>query len=115
MSGADGPIAKTVVKGWDARDWRAIIALWASIAGAAVLTGFSAWLIALIVDFARADPTHRARAIDALANSNYGLLLIIGAILLSLGLAINRRSLKASAFGASIEADGGEANCDGHD
>ena len=28
--------------------------------------------------------------------------------LLSLGLAINRRSLRASAFGASLEADGGE-------
>jgi hypothetical protein len=46
--------------------------------------------------------------IRALANSNYGLLVIIGSILLSLGLAINRRSLRASAFGASIEADGGD-------
>jgi hypothetical protein len=93
---------------WNPRDWRAMIALWASIAGAAVLTGFSAWLVSLIVAFARADERQRARAVEALANSNYGLLLVIGAVLLSLGLAINRRSLKASAFGASFEAGGGE-------
>ena len=77
---------------------------------AAVLTGFSAWLVSLIVAFARADERQRARAVEALANSNYGLLLVIGAVLLSLGLAINRRSLKASAFGASFEAGGGEGN-----
>lgn len=94
---------------WSPRDWRAMIALWASIAGAAVLTGFSAWLVSLIVAFARADERQRGRAIEALANSNYGLLLVIGAVLLSLGLAINRRSVKASAFGASFEAGGGES------
>lgn len=96
---------------WSARDWRAMIALWASIVGAAVLTGFSVWLVELIVAAARADRALAARALDALASSNLGLLLIIGAILLSLGLAINRRSVKGSAFGASFEASGG----DGHD
>jgi hypothetical protein len=95
---------------WPAREWLAMIALTASIAGAAVLTAFSVWLVSLIVAFARAETALRARAIEVLAASNYGLLGIIGAILLSLGLAINRRSLKASAFGASLEADGG-----GHD
>ena len=93
---------------WSSREWRAMIALWASIAGAAVLTGFSAWLVLIIVRFARSDRSLGARALDALAYSNYGLLLVIGAILLSLGLAINRRSVKASAFGAHIEAGGGE-------
>lgn len=95
---------------WPSREWLAMIALVASIAGAAVLTAFSAWLVSLVVVFARAETGLRARAIEVLAASNYGLLGIIGAILLSLGLAINRRSLKASAFGASLEADGG-----GHD
>ena len=85
---------------WSSREWRAMIALWASIAGAAVLTGFSAWLVMLIVAFARDDRSLGARALDALAYCNYGLLLVIGAVLLSLGLAINRRSVKASAFGA---------------
>jgi len=93
---------------WLPRDWRAMVALWASIAGAAVLTGFSAWLVTLVVRFARDDRDLGARALDALAYSNYGLLLVIGAVLLSLGLAINRRSVKASAFGAAIEAGGGE-------
>lgn len=100
------------VAGWPPRDWRALIALTASIAGAAVLTGFSIWLVKLLVMFARADPTVRMEVIRALATSNYGLLAIIGAILLSLGLAINRRSVKGSAFGASFEAAGGEDDDD---
>ncbi len=98
---------------WSARDWRAMIALWASIAGAAVLTSFSAWLVELIVAAARADRVLAGRALDALASSNLGLLTIIGAILLSLGLAINRRSVKGSAFGASFEASGGDGHDDG--
>ena len=97
---------------WPPRDWRALIALIASIAGAAVLTGFSIWLVRLLVRFAAADPTLRMEVIRALATSNYGLLAIIGAVLLSLGLAINRRSVKGSAFGASFEAAGGEEDDD---
>lgn len=86
-----------------------MIALWASIVEAAVLTGFSVWLVRLLVALAWHDPNVRGAVVEALAASNYGLLAIIGAVLLSLGLAINRRSLRASAFGAVIEADGGEA------
>lgn len=97
---------------WPPRDWRALVALIASIAGAAVLTGFSIWLVKLLVAFARADPSVRLDVIRALASTNYGLLAIIGAILLSLGLAINRRSVKGSAFGASFEAAGGEEHDD---
>ena len=95
---------------WPPRDWRALIALAASIVGAAVVTGFSIWLVKLLVAFARADPAVRLEVIHALATSNYGLLAIIGAVLLSLGLAINRRSVKGSAFGASFEAEGGEGD-----
>lgn len=95
---------------WPPRDWRALVALVASIVGAAVLTAFSVWLVELLVAFARADPTIRLEVIHALATSNYGLLAIIGAVLLSLGLAINRRSVKGSAFGASFEAAGGEGD-----
>ncbi len=95
---------------WPPRDWRALIALTASILGAAVLTGFSIWLVRLMVMLANADPTVRLDVIRALAATNYGLLAIIGAVLLSLGLAINRRSVKGSAFGASFEAAGGEGD-----
>jgi hypothetical protein len=97
---------------WPPRDWRALVALTASIAGAAVLTGFSIWTVTLLVAFARVDPRVRMDVVTALATSNYGLLAIIGAVLLSLGLAINRRSVKGSAFGASFEAAGGEDHDD---
>ena len=73
-----------------------------------MLTGFSVWLVRQLVRLAWHDPSVRSPVIEALATSNYGLLAIIGAVLLSLGLAINRRTLRASAFGASLEADGGE-------
>lgn len=86
-----------------------MIALLASIAGAAVLTGVSIWLVRLLARLAWHDPAIRPAVVGALAASNYGLLGIIGAVLLSLGLAINRRSLRASAFGASLEADGGKS------
>lgn len=85
------------VPGWPPRDWRALIALLASIAGSAVLTGLLAWIIYLFQIWVRADP---------LANIAYGLLAIIGAVLLSLGLAINRRTLKLSRDG--FEASGGD-------
>ena len=77
-----------------------------------MLTAFSIWLVTLLVMFARADPKVRMDVIHALATSNYGLLAIIAAVLLSLGLAINRRSVKGSAFGASFEAAGGEDDND---
>ena len=94
-------------RAWDPRSWRATVALLASIAGASVLTGMSVWVVRHLVRLAWADPAIRGAVVEALATSNYALLAIIGAVLLSLGLAINRRSLKASAFGATVEADGG--------
>ena len=93
---------------WPPRDWRALIALIASIGGAMALTGFSLWVVWTLGQLAIAYPETRLEVVKALANSNYGLLGIIGAILLSLGLAINRRSIKASAFGASFDASGGD-------
>lgn len=89
------------------REGRAWIALIASVGGAVALTLFSAWIVRLLATLPR-TPETVPLVIAALARSNYGLLAIIGAILLSLGLAINRRSLRARAFGASLEADGGD-------
>ena len=90
------------------RDLRAFIALMASICGAMALTGFSLWVVWTLGQLAIVYPETRLEVVKALANSNYGLLGIIGAILLSLGLAINKRSVKASAFGASFDASGGD-------
>lgn len=106
--------------GWPPRDWRAIIALVASVAGAAVLTLFAWWLVALLDHHAERLITELVRdrnvrsevgavlvtIINALA---WGLKLILFgviAVLLSLGLAINRRSLKLSRAG--LDMSGGD-------
>lgn len=90
--------------GWPPRDWRALLALIASVAGAAVLTVFSAWVVTIIRDWKGFDELR----IRALSNALYGLLFIVGIVLISLGLAINRRSIKGSLLGASFEAAGGD-------
>ena len=89
-----------------------MIALWASIAGAGIITGLVIWTVRMVRAIGLSSPLLVARALDAIANFTYGLLLILGAILLSLGLAINRRSFSAKAFGASIEASGGARHPD---
>ena len=97
---------------WTARDWRAMIALWASIIGAGVLTLLFVWTVRMVRRIADLAPELMARVLDAVTGFTYGLLIILGAILLSLGLAINRRSFSAKAFGASIEASGGARHAD---
>ncbi|MBA3678414.1 MAG: hypothetical protein H0W74_13605 [Sphingosinicella sp.] len=82
---------------WPPRDWRAFLALAFSIGGAAVLTGLLGWTIRIL---------ERGAQMEAIANISYALLGIIGAVLLSLGLAINRRSIKFSKEG--FEASGGD-------
>lgn len=75
----------------------ALIALLASIGGAAVLTLNRVWLIQIL---------ERAKAWADIADIAKLDTLILGLILLSLGLAINRRSFKITRQG--IEAEGGE-------
>lgn len=75
----------------------ALIALVASIIGAAVLTLNRVWLIQIL---------ERAKAWTDIADIAKLDTLILGLILLSLGLAINRRSFKITRQG--IEAEGGE-------
>lgn len=91
---------------WPPRDWRALFALIASVAGAAALTGFAAWLVWILWTWVGFDKER----IDALAKALFGLLFIVGIVLVSLGLAINRRSVKGSILGASFEATGGDEN-----
>ncbi|WP_265587126.1 hypothetical protein [Sphingomicrobium arenosum] len=97
---------------WSARDWRGMVALVATIVGAGVLTAMSVWIVAIIAAAGQREEALALPALKALARSNYGLLMIIGTVLLSLGLAINRRSVKARAFGAEFEADGGARHPD---
>lgn len=99
------------ISSWPPRDWRALLALVASVAGAAVLTGFAAWIVWILWRGGWSVTTENAR-VDALAKSLFGTLLIIGIVLVSLGLAINKRSVKGSLLGASFEAEGGEDDPD---
>jgi TRAP-type C4-dicarboxylate transport system permease small subunit len=92
--------AAVSLPGWPPRDWRALLALVASVAGAATLTGVACWLVWILWRGGWPSGTEGAR-IDALARALFGVLFIVGVVLISLGLAINRRS-------ASFEASGGE-------
>lgn len=85
--------------GWPPKDWRALIALIFSIAGAATLSAMLAWIISILSGWGRARE---------LGNIAYGLLLIIGLVLLALGFAINRRSFTGSVGPVSFSAEGGD-------
>jgi NhaP-type Na+/H+ or K+/H+ antiporter len=88
-----------MLPGWPPRDWRALIALVASIAGGAVLTVLLGWIISILAGWGRARE---------LGNIAYGLLLIIGLVLLALGFAINRRSFSGSVGPVRFSAEGGD-------
>jgi hypothetical protein len=105
---------------WPPRDWRAYIALWASIAGAFTLTLVAMWLMKklnlhadrLITEIVR-DPKARPEIgtvlVNIVATLAWGLKLLLAgviAVLLSLGLAINHRTIKLSRSG--FEASGGD-------
>src|SRR5690349_2558607 len=107
---------------WPARDWRAMFALAFSIVGAAVLTLFAWKLVqllhhdadqlidALLRDQAKALRDEIAQVLTTIIDTlSWGLKLLLAgviAVLLSLGLAINRRIMKLSASG--FEASGGD-------
>ena len=92
--------------GWPPKDLRAFLALVASVAGAATLTGFAAWIVTMIRDWKGFDELR----IHTLSNALYGLLFIVGIVLVSLGLAINKRSVKGKILGAEFSAEGGDEN-----
>lgn len=82
-----------------ARDWRALIALIASIVGASVLTVMLGYIVHIFEIWKTVEP---------MAKIAYGLLAIIGIILVSLGMAINRRQMRVDAPGFSFDASGGD-------
>lgn len=85
------------IKSRTVKELLALIALLASIAGAGVLTVNRLWLIAIL---------ERAKAWTDIADIAKLDTLIIGVVLLSFGLAINRRTVKLSRDG--FEASGGD-------
>jgi uncharacterized membrane-anchored protein len=78
------------------KEWLAVVAMGASIIGAAVLTFHRIWLIRII---------ERAKLFEEIADLAKLDTVIIGAIILALGFAINRRTIKLSKDG--LEASGG--------
>lgn len=93
---------------WPPKDWRAIIALVASIAGAGVMTGFAAWLVWILWRGGWPVATSGQR-IAALAWALLLVLSTVALILLGLGMAINRRAGKIKLpGGAEVEFSGGE-------
>lgn len=92
---------------WPPRDWRALLALAGSILGAAVLTMLAAWIVWIL--WAGGWPVSTAdRRIAALAKALLALLGTVAVVLLSLGLAINRRTLKANIGRSGIDFSGGD-------
>ena len=91
--------------GWPPKDWRAFLALVASVGGSAALTLFAGWLVWIV--WRGGWPTETAEL--RLGILGKALLLSLGGalvVLISLGLAINRRSITVGREGVSIE--GGE-------
>lgn len=89
------------------RDLRAFIALLASIGGTMALTLVVVWIVWILWKGGWAVGTEVAR-IDKIGLIAILVTVIMGVVMVSLGLAINRRSVKGSAFGASFEATGGD-------
>ncbi len=98
---------KAYLKSLAPRDLRAFIALLASIGGTMALTIFIVAVIGILWRGGWTNGTENAR-IDKIGLIAVLVTLIMGVTMTSLGLAINRRSVKGAAFGASFEATGGD-------
>lgn len=98
---------KAWLKSLAPRDLRAFIALWASIGGTMALTLGVVGIVLILWRGGWSLGTETAR-IDKIGIIAILVTIIMGVTMTSLGLAINRRSVKGSAFGASFEATGGD-------
>lgn len=91
------------------RDLRAFVALIASIGGTMALTAIICGVIYLLWRGGWSTGTELAR-IDKIGLIAILLTVIMGVTMTGLGLAINRRTLKANVGGSGFEASGGEDN-----
>lgn len=89
------------------RDLRALLALVGSVVGSGVLTVFLFGLTMILWKGGWTVATEEQR-LGALAWLSIGTLAIIGMVIMALGLAINKRTLKGAIGSASFEASGGE-------
>jgi hypothetical protein len=89
------------------RDLRAFIALIASIGGTMALTLGLVGIILILWKGGWSVGTETTR-IDKIGLIGVLVTVIMGVVMVSLGLAINRRSVKGGFLGASFEATGGD-------
>lgn len=89
------------------RDFRAFIALMASIGGTMALTGVGVWLVWILWKGGWPERTAELR-IEKLGLIAILVLVIMGVTMTSLGLAINRRTLRANIGSSGFEASGGD-------
>lgn len=98
---------RAYVKSLNQRDLRAMIALIFSIMGTMALTVVVVWIIWILWRGGWATSTAGER-INKLGLLGVLVTVIMGLTMAGFGLAINRRSIKGEAFGASFEASGGD-------
>ena len=89
------------------RDLRAFLALMASVGGTMALTGIIVGIVLILWRGGWATGTEIAR-IDKIGLIAVLLTVIMGVTMTGLGLAINRRTLKANVGGSGFEASGGD-------
>lgn len=95
---------------WPPHDWRAWAALASGIAGGAVLTCVAAWMIHIIAFSGEWGSGTERQRLAILGKALYMVLAGVIAVLLSQGLAINRRKISISPKdGIMIEGGGGPA------
>lgn len=95
---------------WPPHDWRAWAALLSGIVGGAVLTGVAAWMIHIFAFSDRWTVATESQRIAILGRGFYIVLAGVVAVLMSQGLAINRRKISIShRTGIQIEGGGGPA------
>lgn len=87
------------------RELRALVALAFSILGTMALTAIVCWIVWILWKGFEGEALARIDKIGLIAVL---ITVIMGVSMIGLQLAINRRQLKGSAFGASFEASGGD-------
>lgn len=88
---------------WPPRDWRKLLAMMFLSGGGVALTVFAWRTTTLVADRSKDDPW-------PLAYSLYGVLGLVGIVLLSLGWVIGKTALSGTVAGASFNVSGGESD-----
>lgn len=93
---------------WPPRDWRAMVALLFSILGAVVLSAFVWWAYAQLLPGKGWSAISEVNRATTLRWTVWIAIGAIGLVLLSMGMAINRRLLRARWGDKSAEFAGGD-------